>query len=565
MKKYLLWFPACIALLAGCTVSPDATDDSSLEFPDSRESIWLGEVAQKPYAVFLANISPTSSDFSDKSRRSARTKEELKCLEGHFLDLSQATSDTIAFRVILDGRWVQWQPATGPDKTFKLAGNSHMGKKQTDICIKQGGLKKDIRLKFRLLERSAFRTYDSNRYAQGERYPVKVVSDREYAQAEGYWSQTLDEESGTVDLLRKLGQVKEMQTLPLEMDLYLPQKDTLSRRPLLLFFHGGAFFYGSKTNAPVVKWCEYLASTGYVVASANYRIGFKLGLTGIERTAYSAAQDANAALRYLVSRQDEFRIDTSMIFVGGCSAGGITALHLAFMTEQYRPVTSYAVDDLPDLGPLTTNGNQIREDFSIKAAVDMWGAVSDINMIDSHAIPVIAFHGNADNIVPYGYDYPFQVAGFFKKSLFNKMYGSQCVVERARQNGYKAELHTFDGWKHSPHLTNDTINQNFYYIQDNMVRFLREVMVPEWPSIQAVTGSNVLVNASGQATDGPAVYRLESCLPIVRVNWKAEGGLLLSQEDGQAKVVWISNAPSHRLKASGTLPYGIGFTAVGKP
>ncbi len=41
---------------------------------------------------------------------------------------------------------------------------------------------------------------------------------------------------------------KGLTTHPLYMDLYFPKGDTLKKRPLLVYVHGGAFLFGDKEN-----------------------------------------------------------------------------------------------------------------------------------------------------------------------------------------------------------------------------------------------------------------------------------------------------------------------------
>ena len=145
---------------------------------------------------------------------------------------------------------------------------------------------------------------------------------------------------------------------------------------------------------------------GYVTVSIDYRIGFFPAMVSIERAGYRAVQDAHAAMRYLVSHQEEYSIDTSMIFVGGASAGAITALNLAFMTNETRPKFTHGDLFRPDLGDIDTCGNDLKADFRIRGVIDMWGAMPDTTLLHRRNIPILAFHGDADNIVPYGHDYP---------------------------------------------------------------------------------------------------------------------------------------------------------------
>jgi hypothetical protein len=287
---------------------------------------------------------------------------------------------------------------------------------------------------------------------------------------------------------------------------------------------------------------------GYVVASINYRLGFKLNLSAIERSAYCAVQDAHAAMRFLVEERETYGIDTSMIFVGGSSAGAITSLNLAYMTEAYRPVTSFDDEEreLPDLGPINKSGNRCKADFDIKGVVNMWGAVSNLEMFDEKKVPILSFHGDKDDIVPYKYDYPFKAVGAFKKTLFNKMYGSYNIQQRAEANRIPAELHTFKGWKHEPQVDkNDSINDNFYLIQDKMDVFFRDIVAPVKPAIVA-----------SKEEEGCYYVRPANA---EFVSWEVEGGFVTEQNGNEIKVVWISNAPRRYLRVSGKLPYDYGF------
>ena len=320
---------------------------------------------------------------------------------------------------------------------------------------------------------------------QGGRYrepvfSVKTLSNIPFAEVEGYWREMEDSTPVTEKLL-DMNKATTTRTLDLSLDLYLPHGDTLRHRPLVMLIHGGAFYFGSRNDVAIVKWCHHLASLGYVAASIDYREGFVPTKDHIERAGYCAVQDAHAAMRFLVARQEKYGIDTSLIFVGGTSAGAITALNLAFMTNATRPSTSYAGPAGGDLGDIETSGNDYKSRFSIKGVVDMWGALPDTAMMRGRNVPILAFHGDEDDIVPYGHDYPFGKAGEIRKLLANRMFGSSCIVDYARKHGKKAQLYTFEGFKHSPQIDPETkeVNDNFYLIQNKMVEFFRQIIESE--------------------------------------------------------------------------------------
>ncbi len=127
------------------------------------------------------------------------------------------------------------------------------------------------------------------------------------------------------------------------VDIYQPDGDTLTDRALIIMAHGGSFIGGDKAGADVVPICEDLSKKGYVVASISYRLGMNNipfpGPDSADATeaVYRAVQDGRAAVRYFrkdfSENNNSFGIDTSMIFFGGVSAGGFTALHLAYLDE----------------------------------------------------------------------------------------------------------------------------------------------------------------------------------------------------------------------------------------
>jgi len=56
------------------------------------------------------------------------------------------------------------------------------------------------------------------------------------------------------------------------MDIYQPTGDTHTKRPLLIYIHGGAFYAGDKGTPDCVDFCTHFAQKGYVAVSVNYRL-----------------------------------------------------------------------------------------------------------------------------------------------------------------------------------------------------------------------------------------------------------------------------------------------------
>ena len=87
----------------------------------------------------------------------------------------------------------------------------------------------------------------------------------------------------------------------LDMDVYTPDGDTYTERPLIIFAHGGSFFTGNKNNPSMISLCESFAKRGYVTASIQYRLASVLNLTDsmyMLQTVINGISDAKAAVRY---------------------------------------------------------------------------------------------------------------------------------------------------------------------------------------------------------------------------------------------------------------------------
>jgi acetyl esterase/lipase len=119
----------------------------------------------------------------------------------------------------------------------------------------------------------------------------------------------------------------------LKLDLYQPSGDTVTKRPAIVWIHGGGFHAGDKTKQPFPKLADQFAQRGYVAASINYRLLGTDKCAGVhppppscEAAAIEAQHDAQASVRFLRAHASEYGIDPTRIAVGGGSAGADAAL-----------------------------------------------------------------------------------------------------------------------------------------------------------------------------------------------------------------------------------------------
>jgi acetyl esterase/lipase len=262
-----------------------------------------------------------------------------------------------------------------------------------------------------------------------------------YATAQGYYSHTpVGDRKAILKLLFHSGS---MNPITLEMDIYLPEGDLQETRPLLLMMHGGAFFIGNKEELGQAAWCRYFASLGYVAASINYRLGFHPVKEEIREAEMRALEDADAALAYLLGRED-LRINPQQVFLAGTSAGAITALNMA-----YRPA------------PVST--------YRICAVANLWGAVHSLSVLERASVPILSFQSVEDPILPYEEGYPINKR---LKHFSDYFYGTHAIHGKAVSLGIPAEHHPCPEPRHALHLDeNFSFTPRFAEIRDAMAAF----------------------------------------------------------------------------------------------
>ena len=239
----------------------------------------------------------------------------------------------------------------------------------------------------------------------------------------------------------------------LTLDVYEPQGDLLTDRPLIVFAHGGSFISGNKTSPDIVTLCNKYTRLGYVCASINYRLGFEgfiPNATTATETVYRATTDMRAAIRYFRkdrSTDNVFRIDTANIFAAGVSAGAFMALHLAYMDQVSEIPSSIDIAAFGGIEGLSGNDGYSSK---VKAVVNLCGAIKDSLWINTGDIPCISMHGTNDDVVPYGTSV-INVIGF---PIF-VVNGSSSVAARQNHVGVLNEFYSWQGQGHVPFLSSD--------------------------------------------------------------------------------------------------------------
>ncbi|MDU0369501.1 carboxylesterase family protein [Hymenobacter endophyticus] len=282
----------------------------------------------------------------------------------------------------------------------------------------------------------------------------------------------------------------------LRLDVYQPTGDTVRRRPLLVFAHGGGFVSGNKNDADVVELCTRFARMGYVTASIDYRLLFlPFDTVNIGRAAIRATQDMRAAVRFF--RRDAatartYRIHSDFIYAGGSSAGAFMALQTGYL-DKAAEVPAYI--GLADLGGLEGNSGNPGYSSAVRGVINLCGALGRPAWIEPGNVPLVSLHGTADAVVPYG-------AGTVGGGLPpQKVYGSSILHARATAVGIVNRLYTFKRAGHVPYSGSSATAMAY---MDTTTRVVRDFLRPLLRQPAVVTATKSAAGTTPQAYPVPA-------------------------------------------------------------
>ncbi len=211
--------------------------------------------------------------------------------------------------------------------------------------------------------------------------------------------------------------------LDLKLDIYTPEGDTETARPVVLVAHTGSFLpiyfnqqaTGSKSDSSVVEICTRLAKRGYVAIPYDYRLGWLPRSTDADtrkgtiiQAAYRGIQDTRTAIRFLKKNAAEggntYGIDPSKIAVWGLGTGSYLSMGAATLdrveeislakfissTNNYPYVipsimgnmngTDYGIN--PQNGDTLATPNHMGYNSDFQVCVSMGGALGDASWLE---------------------------------------------------------------------------------------------------------------------------------------------------------------------------------------
>ncbi len=269
-----------------------------------------------------------------------------------------------------------------------------------------------------------------------------------------YGSNTKASGSGTENLL---------------MDIYVPRADTMAHRPMIIYAHGGSFIGGDRRTSDMTLICHTLAARGYVTASIEYRLESPINLGNTQKMVTEvirSQQDGKAAIRFFrkdASSLDAYRIDSTQIFFGGTSAGGILALHLAYMNDS-DPLPTNWVTWANSIGGIEGTSGNPGHSSAAKAIVTYAGGIGDTNWMNPGEVPWADFHSVNDATVPDGTGYPLGIP------TLPSISGGRDMNLRAIHNNQNHQYFQFLGTAHPPFA--DGLSATWDTIENRTARFL---------------------------------------------------------------------------------------------
>lgn len=260
-----------------------------------------------------------------------------------------------------------------------------------------------------------------------ERYIDEVFS--------GVTVQTDLEYSNNVDVLA----ISQGATGPVSQlfDLYTPDGDTNSLRPVVVLYHTGNFLpqyfnggpYGARNDSCQVEIATRLAKRGFVSLNATYRQGWQPTATedsirtgSLLQAVYRASQDAHAMARFLrksvAEEGNPYGIDTSRIAYFGIGSGGYVVnahnyldrvdeilLNPNFYTPSGIPLVNESINSNPQgtLPTMQNVPNHVGYNSSVAFTYNVGGALGDTLWMDGAGpeAPAAGLHSLTDPFAPF--------------------------------------------------------------------------------------------------------------------------------------------------------------------
>ena len=224
------------------------------------------------------------------------------------------------------------------------------------------------------------------------------------------------------------------------LDAYFPPtSDNRTKKPVLVFVHGGGFVNGDKTGEEDVTFMKKLVQRGFAAVSVNYRLTDEYWPWDTQRPQLDAVEDVRAAVRFVRSIAEQQHLDTDRILLAGESAGAIAGLYLGYTKIAHYEGNSGNPGWSSEVAAVMSVSGELKEQAycndvvttpqgcEIDTGIDN---TNDVGAATFRQPPLLMLHGTADLTVPY--------------------VNGKAVNSRARAVGLNSTLITMKGAAHVP-------------------------------------------------------------------------------------------------------------------
>ncbi|KPM46743.1 alpha/beta hydrolase [Jiulongibacter sediminis] len=184
---------------------------------------------------------------------------------------------------------------------------------------------------------------------------------------------------------------KSEEGLELKLDKYVSSVPADHKRPVMIYVHGGGFAMGSSKNALQIKYNKHFAEQGFVSISINYRLGLagnqQPDMTAINNAVSMGTEDLLDVTKFILSKAEEWNIDTQKIMISGGSAGAIACLTAEYAICSENSVASGLPADFNYAGVISHAGNVIVQEDTLN-----W---------KRKPCPMLLMHGSLDQLVSF--------------------------------------------------------------------------------------------------------------------------------------------------------------------
>ena len=166
-------------------------------------------------------------------------------MKGHYLLLEEEKADTLPFQLEARGHNARLY-YNGERETFRPRIES-MDSQHAEGYARLN-LFESASFYFKKHEPPVFQNFENKRY-QDTVFAVREIYDIPYANVMGFWSE-LGDETAVSDKIFKMSQALTEVPIELLLDVFIPEGDTLKKRPLVMLIHGGAFYVPCRMPMP---------------------------------------------------------------------------------------------------------------------------------------------------------------------------------------------------------------------------------------------------------------------------------------------------------------------------